>query len=112
MVGPGKPRLGFTTSALSGHAPWIPDTRATLGLCSAVTTYEYAMISCIGSSRITELGVSPEGAASANGLSHMWMNASDKELLGLRDGRDEYLLTLESAAPPTNGSRDVPGSEQ
>jgi hypothetical protein len=133
MVGPGKLRLGFTISALSGHAPLIPDTQATLGLCSAVTTCEYFIISCIGSSRVAELGVSPEGAASANGLSDMYMNVSAKELLSLRDGRDAcsfyqnvlddrthsmsenmYLspTALESAAVPTNDSRDVLGPEQ
>lgn len=90
MAGPGKPRLGLTISALSGQAPLIHDTRATLGLCSAVTTCEYFMRSSIGSSRVAELGVSPEGVASTNGLSGMHMNVSAKEFLGLRDGRDEY----------------------
>lgn len=133
MVGPGKPRLGFTISALSGHAPLIPDTRAILGLCSAVTTCEYVVISCIGSSRVTELGVSPEGAASANGFSGMHMNVSAKEPLTLRDGRDEHSsyenvsdgrtrsmsentyslpTVLESAPPLTDNSGDVFGSEQ
>lgn len=102
MVGPGKPRLGFTISALSGHAPFIPDTRATLGLCSAVTTCEYVMISSIGSSRVAKLGVSPEGVASANGFSGMHMNVSAKELLGLRDGRDEYSFYSSGKCRTTN----------
>ncbi|KIK39938.1 hypothetical protein CY34DRAFT_807711 [Suillus luteus UH-Slu-Lm8-n1] len=42
----------------------------------------------------------------------MHMNVSAKEFLGLRDGRDEYPLALKSAAPRTDDSRDVFGSEQ